>query len=65
MTTVGHCVIGGAVSTAGIEAALSAFLADADPLRVAPGIFAVLPEFERLPVRLRRSMIEIALLARV
>jgi hypothetical protein len=63
--TLGQCLTEGIVSRSELEAAVSSFLVESDPLVAAPGIYAMMPTLEEIPERLREAMIEIVLLARV
>ena len=65
LNTLGQCLAEGLVSASEVEAAVSNFLANSDPICVAPGIYAVMPTLEELPQKLRETMIEIVLLGRV
>lgn len=65
LKTLGQCLAEGLVSGSEVEAAASNFLANSDPIYVAPGIYAIMPTLEELPQKLRQTMIEIVLLGRV
>lgn len=64
--TLGHCLAEGLIDRSDVEAAVSSFLADSSPVCLPLArAYATLPSFEALPPKLRKAIVEIALLARV
>jgi len=59
--TLRDLVNDGTVSMAEVEIAIANFIANSDPLDIAPAIFPFLPTFDRLPDELRDALVEIAL----